>query len=448
MRIRHEEAKMTIRVLDGMAYFNTGLDKAGAALGLGRKAEMDDASKKRFTRDDMDDLAFRRYALTDAWLTRKIGEYIIGMHEDYDVTTCLTAPHFAAQVFKRHFLTAPIPLATPEVEQAGLSAYHGGKNGFYLPGPARLSSVWAYDITSAYPEAMRRLPDPTRAAWVASAYRPGADALWCVDMDYIGCPYPGALTHDDVKLAPGHYEGLWVTSYELDAILERNEATVRSCHGYVMSGPRGGPLVKYVDKFFAQKATTTGPIREQAKLFLNALYGKFFQKVELGSVGHYDFATGEEIVSNDDADFDYRAGGLYHPPIAGLITGYVRAKIHRLEHKYQSVMTSTDGFFGLVAPDPNDVGRHLGGLTAEAGALSIWRERLYAFDPHDSDGKTKYALHGFRGNLDALRQVPLESGTWTYNAETAIMLRQARTLHGGRSVRAGQFVMEQFSVTV
>jgi len=448
MNVHHLEGKQRVLVRDGYAYYKTSLKKAGTALLVGEKVDIGDRVA-RFKRADIDDPEFRRYACTDAWLTRRIGEQIIAMHEEYDVPTTLTAPHFAAQVFKRHFLTGEIPLPAPELEQAGLAAYHGGKNGFYLPGPRRLERVHAYDITSAYPEAMRALPNPVEARWrEVTSYRHGVPALWCVDMTYAGCRYPGALTHDDQKLTPGRYPELWLTGYELDVILERGEAVVHACRGYVMAGPEGGPLVAFVDRFFAQKsAHAEGPIREQAKLFLNSLYGKFFQKVELGTVGYVDWGTGEVRTSDPRQAFDYRAGGLYHPPIAGLITGFVRGRIHRLEHKYESVMTSTDGFFGVEAPDPADMGARLGGLTAEPGALSIWRERLYAFDPAGG-GKPKVALHGFRGDVAALRAIPLAPGEHKYSAVTSITLRQARTRIAGRRVRAGQFVEREFTLVV
>jgi DNA polymerase family B len=458
-RFYHHETQRRVVLLDGMAFFKTGLAKAGKALGAGEKVDLDEDRKRRFNRADLDDPEFRRYACTDAWLTRVIGERIMDMHVEFDVPTCLTAPHFASQVFKRHFLTAEIPLPDPHVEQAGLAAYHGGKNGFYLPGPRRLPRVWAYDITSAYPEAMRQLPDPTRAPWrLTWGYRPGLHGLWRVAMDYAGCPYPGALTHDDRKLTPGRYEGLWVTSYELDAILARGEATLTGrTHGYHMRGPAGGPLVAFVDRFFAQKAAAgEGPVREQAKLFLNSLYGKFFQKVELGVVGYVEWGTGELVETAPDQPFDYRAGGLYHPPIAALITGYVRGRIHALEHKYESVMTSTDGFFGLRPPDPADMGPHLGGLTAQEGSLDIWRERLYVFDPAGGaahcpgkpckEHRPKAALHGFRGDLAALRAVPLAPGDHDYPGTVTVSLRTARNRVAGRAVRAGQFVDTTFTL--
>src|SRR4029077_10298162 len=88
----------------------------------------------------------------------------------------------------------------------------------------------------------------------------------------------------------------------------------------------------------------------------------------------------------------------------------------------ESVMTSTDGFFAMRPPDPDDIGTGLGDLTVERGNLMIWRERLYAFDP--ASGKPgKYALHGFRGDVDALRRIPLTPGSYSYKAQQMVTLR-------------------------
>jgi hypothetical protein len=125
----------------------------------------------------------------------------------------------------------------------------------------------------------------------------------------------------------------------------------------------------------------------------------------------------------------------------------VRAKIHGLEHKYGAVMTSTDGYFGVEPPDPADLGTALGGLTAEEGRLSIWRERLYVFDPVGG-GKPKAALHGFRGSVDQLRGIPLAPGDHRYVSSHPVTLRQARTRLAGNEVRPGQWVEREFTLTV
>lgn len=457
IKIRNEATHRTITFADGMAFYVTSLDKAAKMLDLGRKIEI---GSKKFTRADLTGNAmFRDYAKQDAYLTRMIGENILDLHETYDVTTCLTAPQFASKVFRHHFLRTSIAPPDPDLEQAGLWSYHGGKNGYYLGRPMSLARVYAYDITSAYPEAMRQLPDPELSEWHWTlGYEPGAHALWNIRAKYRSCRYHGLMQHGNSWHETGDIEG-WVTSYELDAALALGEIEIVDAEGWVMRGPSGGALVSYVDTFFELKRKSIGAMREAAKLFLNSLYGKFFQKVPLGAVGSYDLDENGEykletfVVTDPTQEHDWQAGGLYHPPIASLITGFVRAKIHHLEHKYDSVMTSTDGFFGLIPPDPADVGTYLGGLTVERGHLRIWRERLYVFTPSligAIEGKRrfklKYALHGFRGKLRDLVRLPLEPGKYQYTAQAMITNKLARNAYRGAKYAPGTFIDLPFTL--
>jgi hypothetical protein len=443
----NEATHRRIRFMDAHAFYTTSLDNAAAMLDIGRKVVM---SSKRFTRASLDDPLFIEYAKQDAYLTRRIGENIIELHETFDVPTCITAPHFASRVFRRHFLTRTVALPDPDLEQAGLWSYHGGKNGYYLNEPKHLTNLYAYDITSAYPEAMRQLPDIERSTWEwCEKYEPGVAALWWIRAKYKSCKYRGIMQHKNEWQPSGEIEG-WTTSYELDATIAEGEIEILESAGWVMRGAPGGPLVKYVDTFFEMKRTATGAKRNAAKLFLNSLYGKFFQKVALGVVGYYDAETLDELgqvryIETDPSQmFDYQAGGLYHPPIASLITGYVRAKMHRLEHRYGAIMTSTDGFFAVKKPDPADVGTDLGKLTVERGDLSIWRERLYDFKPHAIGSKSKFALHGFRGTVEELRRIPLTVGAYSYTAQQVITNKLAPKSYRGRRFRAGTFALLEF----
>lgn len=472
MTITHLGTKRQIRLLDGMSYFKTSLDNAAKMLGIGEKYKsisalaictrcgQPDPITDRFcrrctTRDDLTDADFLRYSRMDAFITRGIGEYIRRMHDEYDVSTCISAPHFASKVFKRRYLRRRIEPVETNLEQAGLWSYHGGKNGFYLPGPALIEDCYQYDITSAYPEAMRQLPNIETANWVpVDDWKPGRHAIYRVTLAYRRCAYRGMQSFDGKWPESGTHE-VYVTSYELDAMLANGECDIIKIAGWRMLGLPGGPLMEYVDEFFDLKARSEGPVRETAKLFLNSLYGKFFQKVALGRVGWLNLGniydpedtTAEWITTDPDVVFDWRAGGLYHPPIASLITGYVRARIHHLEHKYESLMTSTDGIFGMVEPDSSDLGKHLGGLTVKRGALRIWRERLYAFRPHDGS-EPKWAAHGFRAGLSELERIPLARGTYEYIGRQMVTLKLSNIGLNGERYEPGRFVDLPFSVAI
>lgn len=449
LTIEWAHTKRRVRVLDAMAFLPGGLDNAAKMIGIGRKADR----PATFDRSAARSPEFVRYASQDAILTQGLGEWIIDLHERYDVTMAISAPHFASKVYKRAFLRDEIPQAHAEIEQDGLRSYHGGKNGFYLDRPSLLPDMWHVDIRSAYPEAMRQLPDPESADWTfTSGYTHGLHALWRVRGWYTRCLYR-SLMHDTGWPDTGLVD-LVCTGYELDSALSRGEIQLSSCEGWSMVGPAGGSLVEYVDTFFALKSTAKSTTEKvAAKLFLNSLYGKFFQKVAQGEVGSVDLDSGRIIVTDPTQDYDYVAGGLYHPPIASLITGYVRAKIHGLEHLLGSVMTSTDGMFSPAPPPATMIGKGLGMLSAEKGTLRILRERAYVFDPDEpehandcqpacADPHPVYALHGYQGTLAELRAVSLTPGlTHRYTSRPKpVLLRESLRLIDGQRHRPGEFV--------
>lgn len=430
--------KRRIKVVDAMAFFPMSLDKAAKAIGAGAKLP----KPSEFSRAASHTPEFIAYATQDANLTRLLGDYIVELHHRYDVSLCISAPQFAAKVFRRAYLKTGIKLAHPAIEQAGLDSYHGGKNGFYLRGPSYLTDMWHVDIRSAYPEAMRQLPDTELGEWkLEDRYTPGAHALWTIKGTYKPCKYRCLLGRKS-WLKRGEITTT-ITGYELDTALSHEELELRSCVGWVFTGPEGGALTEYVDSFYALKRYADNPAsKAAAKLFLNSLYGKFFQKVPNGIVGNIDYNTGAVILTDPDEDYDWTAGGLYHPPIASLITGYVRAKIHGLEHKYESVMTSTDGFFARKPPTADAIGEELGQLSAEKGTLRIWRERLYVFDAED--GSVVAAMHGFRGSIAELRRIPLVANILPYMASSMTTLRMSLRRMRGTRHAPGTFVEEQY----
>jgi hypothetical protein len=210
---------------------------------------------------------------------------------------------------------------------------------------------------------------------------------------------------------------------------------------------------------YAMKRFAASPEeRLMAKLCLNSVYGKFIQKVPTGQESvfpMFDIVEDDETLRYRDhhmIEGGYRAGGLYHPAIASLITGNVRAQVHRYEHKYESLMTSTDGFLSLHDPDPADIGPELGKLKVKTGSLSLWRERLYWFDSDNGPDEDAYALHGFRAKLPVLQTIPLEPGIYDYRATGVVGLRDSlrvlTTERGmpGRRFAPGQFVEMPFQL--
>jgi hypothetical protein len=452
-----------IKVIDGMAFVGGSLDNAAALLGLTRKLDKPTGLGTADPAVMLTDPEFLAYAEQDARITQQTGERIVAWHAEQDVPLAISAPQFAAYVFRRRYLDAEVEPCSEDLEDLGLASYHGGKNGFYLDAPADLTNAFDYDVNAAYTSAMMQLPNITEATWCeTTTYEPGTHSLWWATVEYHACRYRSIQDRDGTWLtwqSNGRHV-IAVTGYELDTAIALGELTIVSVRGYVMDGPNGGPLYDYCAFWYDRKRNApTVEERLIAKLCLNSLYGKFIQKVPASDELIPTFTVSTQTF-HDPAMVPggYRAGGLYHPAIASLITGYVRALVHRYEHKYSALMTSTDGFLSLVPPDPADIGGHVGGLKVKVGRLRIWRERLYHFTEYDRckagcpthprGGRrhTVVALHGFRAGPGRLVRVPLRPGVYRYHGQVMVGLRQSLQSLRGTRYRPGTFVRLPFEL--
>lgn len=455
IKIGPKRRRSTIKVIDAMAFFSGSLASAATMVGMEKHEHPRDWTN-RSARSLLDDPTFVAYAKQDALITQRIGEVIVGYHRDNDVPVAMSAPMFAAYVFKRRFLDRPIPLPDADLEGAGLASYHGGKNGIYVDRPSHFDDAWDYDVNGAYSSAMASLPDLTTSIWEeVHTYEPSTHALWYVRGRMDACVHR-SFQHTSGEWYTWRDNGdiaTWITGYELDAALACAEFDLIDCSGFVLRGESGtGSLARYVAEFYDLKRNATSPQeRTMAKLALNSLYGKFIQKVPTAGESVFPLF---EVEEDEDGKYHvrdgsmvpggYRAGGLYHPPIASLITGYVRAAVHRYEHKYRALMTSTDGFLSLTPPDDTDIGDDLGKLKVVHGSLSLWREKVYDF--RRDDGGSSYALHGFRGGIDLLRTIPLEPSVFRYTATKVIGLGDSLRRHDGRRYEPGVFIDSAFAL--
>src|SRR5262249_43213190 len=154
------------------------------------------------------------------------------------------------------------------------------------------------------------------------------------------------------------------TGWELESALEEiNLSHILDGYLWVPAHDATAPLASYVRFFFALKQATPkhDPRYATYKLLLNALYGKLIQVTT-----HRSYASGEE---------ESVAGSLFNPFFAAQITAHCRAHLHRIEHMYQALHSSTDSIMTRAA---NVVtGTALGDLTEEGrGRWLVLRPRL------------------------------------------------------------------------
>ncbi len=383
---------------------------------------------------------FEDYAIADVLVLWELVYWILGLHRQYDVGLSVSLADLAGKIFRKHHVPSVIVPTDQEVTLAALASYHGGKTESYVTGPTIIQNICEYDLTSAYPYAMTRIGnffDYEMEPWQAGQpiFKNG---VYQVNAE-VGCLYKPLYT-EEFKRSNSIREQ-WVTGWELESAINggcMKDFSIVKGFGMISHNGKSNGLSDYVWTFFTkkQKADQEKNVTERlsAKLFLNALYGKFISRIT------------EEV----DLIETWKGGVIFHPMIATLITGFVRAYVHDIEHSCESLHTSTDSFISyqddvhMRYPGVNG----LGGLQKQyTGDALIVRPKVYViFDKLDKDCYHRFRLdneevvciychakvlkaatHGFYGSIQMLLNM------WKGNQTNYIVNRMIRLKEAKRS---------------
>lgn len=400
---------------------------------------------------------FKKYALNDAIAEEALGNAILNLHKEYEVTTCVSLPQLASRILRHHFFREGETLVFPPepCRVASELSYHAGKNGFYV-GRGIYDNVYEYDINSAFPKAMRELPQMVKGEYLYTReYYPGQLGIYRIRGTAKNARIPAIFEHDFKPIRRGEFRDLWVTGYEIETLLGNPDYEFKIVDGWLWEPDPSythSPLASFVDHFWKLKnEAPKGPKRDTYKNILNSLYGKFAACVEKRTF--VDTAFGKvSIIDPGDPRRHFVAGALYHPFIASQITGYVRRDIFNLEKAGNAMHTATDSIKSTVKlPTSND----LGGVKLEVfGRCYLFRTKLYLHfaktNEHcghdlekgwirqrgtDKQGKIfedgqhlcKWGLHGYKGDvfkLYAVRHSLMREGHLDYSYKHMVNLRE------------------------
>lgn len=417
---------MTVRLLDSHHFTQTSLERSAQMFQIPfSKRPM----PKGLGEEYLDTEEFEDYSKGDVIVEYHLARKILDFHNEYKVSPSISLPQFASKVF-RHYYFEPdtkIVFPPPEAVRPCELSYHGGKNGFYLPGPALIKNVWEVDINSSYPNAMRHLPQMTKGDFYrVKKFEPGYHGVYKLsgwaDPDR---RYP-LLFDPAFKRVDGTFEGIWQTSYEVELMLGSPHYKFTVTDGFLWDpAPYPvNPFQGFVDDFYKKKEET--PRADKAmynfyKITLNALYGKFISTVEKREIEESDEKIEAPAGFNmawDDflkkyvlTKHRHAASGMYNPFVGTLITGFARAELYKLEVKYEALHSATDSVKTLRTPLPVS---GLGGTKLECfGPCYFFRNKFYlhyaeSFDhcshlrgqkiPELETGEhlCKVALHGYK----------------------------------------------------
>lgn len=368
------------------------------------------------------------YAMRDAEIAYELGKIIYNYHIKQNFTQITySCAHFAELDFRQHYLEKEIKLPDKNITEFALQSYHGGRNFYKYDKPKVFYNCFEYDLKSAYAWAMSKLPDFADGKYeLFDSYK--ADYPYSIiKCDFNKNELPDNLIFDDSKYLNNKNKNkdtmVWITKYEFDIIRKYLPKALNNIYkqiSYIPYNKRNSPLNKFVNDHYTRKrqADIIGDtvFSEMEKLTMNSLYGKFIQTIAKDDYYYFDE---NNIIQHK---VEWVAGGLFHPYIATLITGLVRAVLIESEFEYNAFHSSTDS---IKTEKRIITGTELGNFELKCwGDCIILRNRLYIH--YDKQGNiAKWAGHGFKGKAELLEQIIYEGKT-KFDVNRILMPKEAR----------------------
>ena len=392
-----------IQILDSFKFFRSSLKNLGYMLKLKHK-KLDSPKDIGDNRIITNELI--KYAKQDARVQYDLSQYIIDQHKKLDIKPTVSIAQYSARIFKRHFIkNAIITLPPNDILKAAILSYHGGLNIFNAP-MGMIRDVYELDINSAYPFAMSIIPNFNNCSYkFVDDLDPDREGIYKISGIAKTTKYPILFEHDFRHISGESIKDIWITSYELKEAMRTNDLKIEKIRGIVIEEKENqyNPFKEFVKSFYKLKVNTpkSDPNYHYWKLTLNSIYGKLIQGIPIDNISsrcHLDRKT--DVITS--LPIRYKAGGLFNPLIASLITGYIRAMLRAYALKYKALDTSTDSIKTTIKPKTKDLGKELGAWSIDNfGDCLFLRNKLYIhYGEH-----TKSGLHGFRGTTEQLRKM-------------------------------------------
>jgi hypothetical protein len=302
-------------------YDNKPLDVASESIGIILDQKYLKIKKKRkifskfhYSRHKRE---IRTYCVEDCRLTRELSEYWIATFEavfGFYPNNWISAGYLAEKVLINNDIPIPLFNELPyPVQEIARKSFYGGR--FELIKRGFIGECFLYDINSAYPCSLTKLPDITNGRWFESnKIHPKST---------IGFFFIEANVSDKVKIAPFPFvkknrticypSGKFRTFVTLDELLmvkDDSEISYKIIESWQFIPKKNCqyPFKKFIEKQYYKRLELkqeNNPLEKAIKIVLNSIYGKMAQR------------TNNVI------------GNLFNPVIASYITGFTRMQLYK-----------------------------------------------------------------------------------------------------------------------
>lgn len=262
-----------------------------------------------------------------------VARYCREMQEGYNALGAnfnATVPSSSMDLYRRHFLPFAVDRLSPKIVEKLFEGYYGGRVEIFNVSPTEGNFVYI-DVNSMYPAVMMEAyPNP-------NVYEYGQKAsldkfgMTCATVRVSDQRFP-LLPHrlkagDSIKLVfpVGEFKGVW-TNEELRLAKDLGYKIVK-VHWSITFPDPCYPFREFVTKLYDIKSKATDEISKYvAKLFLNSLYGKMAEKVDVVTLVPVDDVPPEKAaIAYGDFAFVHH-GTKYAPHCNVIWSAYTTAR--------------------------------------------------------------------------------------------------------------------------
>jgi len=341
---------------DLFQYFNSSLEYASSKYLNEHKKEVDVSkfSDMDYVQHNFDTIL--KYCVQDCILTAKLGCYIQDKFNQLGVS--FTNPVSLASISCRYlFSQYPFPkFEWTEYQQYALYSYYGGRFECFKRG--YIPNVYEYDLNSAYPFEMSRLPDITLGKWVKETEIPDN-----VDIGFVKCKvnvydnYIGSLPYRQDLLVkfPVFKSNEWYMTFDdYKFVVNHNLADIEFIDGWFFYPDVLQYPFRYMQDLYKMRSEakqTDNGLNLPLKILMNSLYGKFIERVRIlvedGDFETCDFFDYDKNGKLRTYMYKYRTGNIFCPVYASLITSRTRLRLldSMLRYKDNVIACFTDSIF-------------------------------------------------------------------------------------------------------
>lgn len=255
----------------------------------------------------------RNYCIQDCILTKKLAEFWINLFHDafsFYPAKWPSSGYLAEKVLVNNGIYFPKFDSIPyEIQDLAFRSYFGGR--FEIIKRGFIGTAHLYDINSAYPYAITKIPDLTKGRWIKrksihNDAKLGFFEIECNIPDTKYIPSFPFRVNGNIIFPSGRFI-TYCTLAELESCENDSWYKIRNSWQFIPENDVY-PYKEFIESMYQKRLKLKqngSPMQLPIKIILNSIYGKTGQKVN-------------RIIGN-----------LFNPVIFSFITGFARAQLYR-----------------------------------------------------------------------------------------------------------------------